>query len=374
MDAAAVDHVLHIDEAPQLQVARDAHRVVDDVLLLPGLEPWRRVDGVGVARVHARALDVLHDARNHDRLAVGDRVDLHLDALQVLVHQHLASRHRSDRPDHVAPQLLAVADDLHRPAAEDVGRTHEDRIAAALRDRLRLLDRRRRAAHRLRDADRVQRARERAPVLGEIDRLDARAEDRDLVVVQRLREVDGGLAAELDERAARLLSPGHMQGAVEVERLEVETIRRVEVGRDRFGVGVDHDRAHARVSQRPGRVHGAVVELYALADPDRPRADDLDRAAVDRTRLVLLLPARVVVGSRRFELARARVDDLVRRRRTLDRLATESLDHRVGDAGAAQVAHSAFDLEPGDGREAVDEPAVDAAALGERRRVRAVAQ
>ena len=87
---------------------------------LCGLQTLRRVDGVRVAGVHPRALDVLHDAGDDDRLAVRDRVDLDLEALQVLVDQDLASRHRTDRPDHVAAQLLAVADDLHRPAAEHV--------------------------------------------------------------------------------------------------------------------------------------------------------------------------------------------------------------------------------------------------------------
>src|SRR5258707_1378456 len=68
----------------------------------------------------AGTLDVLHDSRDDDRVAVRDRVDLHLVALEVLVHQHGAARHRPDRPHHVSLQLAPVVHDLHRASAEYV--------------------------------------------------------------------------------------------------------------------------------------------------------------------------------------------------------------------------------------------------------------
>ena len=75
------------------------------------------------------------------------------------------------------------------------------------------------------------------------------------------------------------------QHALGVERLEVEAGRGVEVGRDRLGVGVDHDRLPALLAQRGGRPHRAVVELDALADAHRSRADDERGRPVHRRRL-----------------------------------------------------------------------------------------
>ena len=47
-----------------------------------------RVDGDGVAGVNACALEMLHDARDEDVVAVADGVDLALGTQNILVHQH----------------------------------------------------------------------------------------------------------------------------------------------------------------------------------------------------------------------------------------------------------------------------------------------
>ena len=261
--------------------------------------------------MHARPLDMLHDARDDDRVSVGDRVDLHLGALQVLIDEHLAARHGADRPHHVTPKLVAVAHDLHRSPAKHVARPDQHRIAGAIRDGFGFFDRGRGAPHRLWDADRIQRARKRSAVLRQVDGLDARTHDRDAVLVELLGQVDRGLAAELDQRASHPLGPRDVQSAVEVERLEVKAVGGVEVGRHRLGVGVDEHGAHAGVAQGPCGVDGAIVELDSLADPNRARSDDDHGLRRDRGRFSLLLPARVVVGRRRLELTGARIDELV---------------------------------------------------------------
>jgi hypothetical protein len=216
--------VLHIDQAAQAQVACDAHRVVDDVVEIAALQALRGINRIRIAGVHARALDVLHNSGDDDCVAVGNRVDLDLGALQVLVDEHLPPRHCADRPAHIPSQLFAVAHDLHRAPAEHIRRAHQDRIAGALGDRLRLFDAGCRTAHRLRDADRIERSGERAAILGQVDRLDARAHDGDALFVELLGEIDRGLTAELDERPGRALSPRHVQRTVEVERFEVQAV------------------------------------------------------------------------------------------------------------------------------------------------------
>ena len=68
------------------------------------------------------------------------------------------------------------------------------------------------------------------------------------------------------------------------ERLEVEAVGRVVVGRHRLGVAVDHDRLEAGVAQGEAGVDAAVVELDALADAVGPGAEDHDLRPVGRAR------------------------------------------------------------------------------------------
>ena len=82
----------------------------------------------------ARFLDMLEDARDHDIVAVANRVDIHLDGIaQIAVDQH----RRIARDDHggldVIFQLRLRIDNLHRPPAKHVGWPHQHRIADACR-------------------------------------------------------------------------------------------------------------------------------------------------------------------------------------------------------------------------------------------------
>ena len=98
------------------------------------------------------------------------------------------------------------------------------------------------------------------------------------MVSKRLSQVDGRLAAELNDRAGglvvELLVVQDLAQRLLVQGLEVEAVGGVEVGRYRLRVGVGDQRFVARLLQRPHCVHCRVVELDALADTDRPGADD----------------------------------------------------------------------------------------------------
>ena len=65
-----------------------------------------------------------------------------------------------------------------------------------------------------------------------------------------------------------------LEHVLERERLEVQLVRDVEVGRDGLGVGVDHDRLVSLLAERQRGAHAAVVELDALPDPVGPAAED----------------------------------------------------------------------------------------------------
>ena len=104
-----------------------------------------------------------------------------------------------------------------------------------------------------------------------------------------------------------------LEDVLERERLEVQAIGRVVVGRDGLGVAVDHDGLEPVLAQRERRMHAAVVELDALADPVGAAAEHDDLLAVGRTRLAFLFVRRVHVRRARVELGCARVDALVGR-------------------------------------------------------------
>ena len=76
------------------------------------------------------------------------------------------------------------------------------------------------------------------------------ADDRDAGVLEPLRQAERGLAAELaddaGDRAGLPLGVHDLEHVLERQRLEVEPVGGVVVGRDRLGVAVDHDRSRSR--------------------------------------------------------------------------------------------------------------------------------
>ena len=77
-----------------------------------------------------------------------------------------------------------------------------------------------------------------------------------------------------------LLLGDDLEHVLERQRLEVQPVGGVVVGRDGLRVAVDHDGLEAVLAQRQRRVHAAVVELDALADAVGAAAQDHDLAAL----------------------------------------------------------------------------------------------
>ncbi len=100
-----------------------AHHLVDHLRR----DALRRVDRHAIAGVDAGTLDVLHDPRDEHVHAVGDEVDLHLLAEEILVHQDRRLGRDVDGVGHVGEKLLLAIDDLHGTPAEDVGGAHQHR-------------------------------------------------------------------------------------------------------------------------------------------------------------------------------------------------------------------------------------------------------
>ncbi len=199
---------------------------------------------------------------------------------------------------------------------------------------------------RLRDAEIPQQLREALAVLGQVDRVGRGAEDPDAGLLQRQRQLERRLPAELhdagDVAAGLLLALDDRDHVLEGQRLEVQPVDGVVVGRHRLRVAVDHHRLEALLAQREGGVAAAVVELDALADAVRAAAEDHHLLARRRIRLALLLVGAVHVRRERLELGRAGVDALVGRHRgraraASPRTASSSMPRIAGEVAIAEA-------------------------------------
>src|SRR5258708_32524632 len=98
---------------------------------------------------------------------------------------------------------------------------------------------------------------------------------------------------------------------LERERLEVEAVGGVVVGRYGFRVAVDHHRFESELTEREDGVYAAVIELDALPDAVRPASENDDFAPFGRRALVLGFERGVEVRRVRDELRGARIDAAV---------------------------------------------------------------
>ena len=217
-------------------------------------------------------LDVLHDADDEGVLAVAEAIDVDLDGVgQIAVEQQrIGAEHgvdlaglvvrvaRLDVAGHqlrqgaeqIVAELVVLADDLHGAAAEHIGRAHHQRQPEIGGHQPRLLDRIGDAVLRLLQPQLVEHALEAVAVFGEIDGVGRGAEDRHVGRFQRARELQRGLAAELHDhavqRAVLAFGVDDLQHVFGGQRLEIQPVGGVVVGRHRFRIAVDHDGLDSR--------------------------------------------------------------------------------------------------------------------------------
>ena len=136
-------------------------------------------------------------------------------------------------------------------------------------------------------------------VLGGVDRLGARSQDRHPGLGQPGRHGQWCLTTELDDDTGYgsgcQLGLVDLDDVLEGQGLEVEPVGDVVVGGDGLRVAVDHDGLVA-IGQGHRGVNTGVVELNALADPVRTRAQDDDGLTLAGCHLGLQVVAGVEVG------------------------------------------------------------------------------
>ena len=250
-------------------------------------------------------LDMLQNAADVDLFAIAQGVDIGLDrALQEAIEVHRVVGANARSLGHVIAQMLGIVGDHHAAAAQHVARTHQQRVADVCGNGLGLLKRGGLARRRIHDAQLVEQGGEALAVLGKVDGIGLGAHDVHAALLEHARQLKRGLAAERHHDAVGALNIDNVHDVLVGERLKVQAVGRVIVGRDGLGIAVDHDGLEAAGRQRVARVHAAVIELDALADTVGAGAQDHRLGLVRR---------RGLVGSHALLGIRARaVDVLVR--------------------------------------------------------------
>ena len=208
-------------------------------------------------------------------------------------------------------QALLVRDDLHGTASEHIARTHQHRVADAGGGLHAGLDVGDGLGLGLRDAQLFHDLFEATAVFGVPDRLRIGTDNGHAQLRQRLGQVDGRLSAERHDDRLRFFEVDDVHHVLDHQRFEIELVAGSVVRRHGFGVVVDDNRLVTGLADRPDGMHGRVVELNALADTDRARAEHHDLLLIAHNRLVLVLVSRVEIGHIGAEFAGTGVDHLV---------------------------------------------------------------
>ena len=154
---------------------------------------------------------------------------------------------------------------------------------------------------------------EAAAILGKIDRLRIGADDFRAVALEFEREIQRSLPAELHDHALRLFAVEDGENIFERERLEIEPVGGVVIGRDRFGIAIHHHGFEAVFLEREGGVAAAIIEFNSLPDAVGTAAENHDFGAIDGARFVLFLVGGIQVRREGFEFGGAGVDALENR-------------------------------------------------------------
>ena len=301
IDVLVLDGELHIHQPDNAQRAGQRLGLAADLLDQRVRQGLRRQRAGRVAGMNAGFLDMFHDAADIDVLAVAQRVDINLDGVvQEAVDQHRVVAGNDNRVTHVALEIGFVMHHLHRAPAKNIGRADDDRQADTGGDVARLFGGMRDAVLRLAQLQIVDQLLEPLAVFGKVDGVRAGSEDRDVRLLQRGGDLQRRLAAKLDNDAMHLaglrFAADDFDHILVGQRLEIQPVRGVIVGRHRFRVAVDHDGLVAGVGQRVAGMDTAIVEFDSLADPVRAAAEDDHLLAVGRRGFALGAGEGLVTG------------------------------------------------------------------------------
>ncbi len=263
-----VNNKLDVDHSENVKGIRELPGVGFNLLLDLCRKILCRIHRDTVSGVNACPLDMLHDARDQDILAVADRVDLDFGSRQIFIDQNrMLLRIAVDNTD-VLTDIIVADRNLHALSSQYIGRTHKNRIAELVGDLDSLFRSKYRAARSSRNAGLPKDLIEPLPVFRSIYIRGGGAENRDSHLHQRLCELDGRLTAELHDSSIRMLDVYNVFHIFRCKRLKIELVRDIEVSGNGLRVVVDDDGFIAFLFKRPGGVDRTEIKLNSLADSD----------------------------------------------------------------------------------------------------------
>ena len=266
-------------DAPDDAAAHVAHPLV---FLVRQRE--RRGDRDAVAGVDAHRIDVL-DRADDDEVVRDVAHHLELELLPAddgLLDEDLVHRAQVEPAARQFAEFLDVVRDAAADAAHRERRPDDGREAGVVDKDERLLERSGHPAARHLDADLAHGIAEQQAIFGDLDGLDRRANELDVVLVedaalvQGNREIERRLAAHRRQHRVRLLLGDDRLDHLRRQRLHVGGVSHLGVRHDRGRVAVDQHHLEAFGAERLAGLRAGVVELGRLADHDRAGADDED--------------------------------------------------------------------------------------------------
>jgi len=177
---------------------------------------------------------------------------------------------------HVFLDSLPVIADLHGAAAKNIRWPDEYGISYLFCDQNGLCDRVRRSIRRVGDIVPAEQCPESFAVLGQVDPFGGGTQDGHAIRFETPGDLQGRLTAKTDDHAIRPFVITNAEDVFERQRLEIELVRRVIVGRDGLRITIHHDCFHALFLERIDSMDAAIVELDSLADPVRPPPENDD--------------------------------------------------------------------------------------------------
>ena len=173
---------------------------------------------------------MLHNAGNKNILAVGDNVNLKLRAHHIFVDKNGIFNLLRKNDIHVTLNIGVVICDSHVLTADNVGRTEKNGIFKLVCRSDSVLGVHNRLTLRSADAEFFKQFVKALSVLGDINTLSRRAENRNIIFIEELCDLDCRLTAERNNNSYGLFNLDDVHYVLVVERFEIKPVRRVEVG------------------------------------------------------------------------------------------------------------------------------------------------
>ena len=130
-------------------------------------------------------------------------------------------------------------------------------------------------------------------ILGQIDAVGRGSDNFYSRPLQREGELQGRLAAELNNHPVGIFPLDDVQDLLHGQRLEIKLVRSIVIRADGFRIAVDHDGFITFFFEGEGGVHAAVIELNSLTDAIGAAAQDHDLLSLRRLGLIFPFVGRI---------------------------------------------------------------------------------